>query len=74
MRAVEILQTIADEHKVSVAEVRQQIEGVYYSGLEADDEDIVAFWTEMPKKCESPTAEEIIIYTSEEFQKSAETI
>lgn len=66
MRSPEsIFNTIAYNNSVSVDEVKLQIENTALVGMRNPDPNIRFFWNQIPRKGNTPTAEEIVTHLAD---------
>ncbi len=62
MNIQKILENIAVQNGVSVAQVRQDIQDALDQGWNSTDENVKAYWRKIPAKHEKPTLEEVLLY------------
>ena len=62
MNIQKILERIAMQNGVSVAEVRKDIQEALDYGWNSTDEDVKAYWRKIPTKYEKPTLDEVLLY------------
>lgn len=58
-----VLQQTADNHGVTLAEVRSDIEEIITEGMNSDNAVIRLRWNAMPRANKRPTVEEFMAYT-----------
>lgn len=56
----ELLQLVADQHNVSVSEVRHEIEAAIHYAIHSDNPKAQQFWSQICCDGEEPTPEEVI--------------
>lgn len=62
-RAEEAVRKIAQAEGISVKKVRKHIQVAIISGMTSPDPTVRAKWTEIPRRGEYPTPEEVIAYS-----------
>lgn len=67
-----VLEQVAQKRRVSVEDVRHEIELIIASGQEHPDPEIKAFWQAVPRKGEKPTPEEVVAHITSLFIKTGE--
>jgi len=69
MKVNKVLMHIATENKVSVGEVRRDIQEALDEGWNNPDPAVQEYWRRIPSRSEKPTIEEVITFMARETKR-----
>ncbi len=63
-----VLFKVAANHKISITEVRSEIQKAFDEGMRSNDVKVKAYWQRIPHRKDKPTVEEVICFLSKEVK------